>query len=219
MIDESSYPRDDLHSGAIWLPVPLGPGRNQKKPHNFLDIAGFSAYERVRYATGCANLFFRNELSMIATLKRPLMILLICAFCLTATRIAEANVGYVPDHKAIPIIIAVVAVVAVGVYFAVHHGHSLKGCVSSNSGGMQILSEGDRRTYALTGDVSGIQAGDRVRVSGKKKKIEENRQFVVTKLPKDLGPCRPTSTSSRPLPRTFCLPNHILAFCRSRRRG
>ncbi|HEX4019892.1 MAG TPA: hypothetical protein VHX63_02005 [Acidobacteriaceae bacterium] len=127
-------------------------------------------------------------------MKRPLIVLLLCVFCLATAKTAKADVGYTSDGKAAGVIIAIVAVgvlIGVGVYFAVRHGHSLKGCASSGPGGMQILNEGDQQMYALSGDVNGIKTGDRVRVSGKKKKDAGNsRQFVVTKLSKDYGTCK-----------------------------
>jgi hypothetical protein len=137
---------------------------------------------------------------MISTLKRPFVVLFICAFCLTTTKTASGGIGYASNGKTAGVIIALVGVVAligVGVYIAVHHGHSLKGCASQGPGAMQLLNEGDQRTYALAGDVDGIKAGNRVRVSGNKKKASGNsRQFIATKLAKDYGPCKIQSAKS-----------------------
>jgi hypothetical protein len=131
---------------------------------------------------------------MIASLRRPLILLFICAFCLTTTKTASAGLVGASNGKTAGVIIALVgvgALIGVGVYLAVRHGHSLKGCASSGPGGMQLLNEGDKQTYGLTGDVDGIKAGNRVRVSGNKKKSTGNsRQFVATKLSKDYGPCK-----------------------------
>jgi len=79
--------------------------------------------------------------------------------------------------------------IGVGVYFAVHHGHSLKGCASSGTDGLQLLNEGNQQTYLLAGNVDGIKPGDRIGVSGKKSR--PGKKFVVGKLSKDYGPCRP----------------------------
>jgi hypothetical protein len=130
---------------------------------------------------------------MVATLKRSMIVLLACVFCLLATKTANAGVAGASNGKTTGVIIAIVAVgalIGVGVYYAVHHGHSLKGCVSPAAGGMQLLNEGDQRTYTLAGDVNGITAGNRVRVSGKKKAGENRQLFVVAKPAKDFGPCR-----------------------------
>jgi len=137
---------------------------------------------------------FEKEPVMIAWLKRPLIVLFICAFCLTTTKSASAGIAGASNGKTAGVIIALVgvgALIGVGVYFAVHHGHSLKGCASSGPSGMQLLNESDQQTYALAGEVDEIKAGDRVRVSGNKKKpTGGSRQFVATKLAKDYGPCK-----------------------------
>jgi hypothetical protein len=131
---------------------------------------------------------------MNASLKRPLILLVLCVFCFTATKTASAGIAGASDGKTAGVIIALVGVgvlIGVGVYFAVHHGHSLKGCASSGPGGMQLLNESDRQSYALAGDVDRIKTGNRVRVSGNKQKpIGGSRQFVATKLSKDYGPCK-----------------------------
>jgi hypothetical protein len=114
---------------------------------------------------------------MIATLNRPLIILFICAFYLTTTKAANAGIAGASDGKSAGVVIALVGVgvlIGVGVYFAVHHGHSIKGCASSGAGGMQILNESDQRTYELAGDLDGIKAGNRVRISGNEKKLSDN---------------------------------------------
>lgn len=130
---------------------------------------------------------------MIVSLKRSLLIVLVCAFCTLTTKTAKANVGYAPDRKAVPIIVGVVAVGVLIVYFAVHHRHSLKGCTSVGPGGLQIQNEGDRKVYALTDNTGGIKPGNRVRVSGKKIKHSDPRAFDVSKLSKDYGACRTSS--------------------------
>jgi hypothetical protein len=153
--------------------------------------------KRTRPVTAISTAFpnlFEKEPVVIATLKRPLSILFIFAFCLTTPKTARAGIVGASNGKTAGVIIALVgvgALIGVGVYFAVHHGHSLKGCASPGPGGMQLLNEGDQQTYALAGDVDGIKAGNRVRVSGNKKKVTGNsRQFVATKLSKDYGPCK-----------------------------
>jgi hypothetical protein len=88
-------------------------------------------------------------------------------------------------------LVAVGAGVGLGIYFAVHHGHTLTGCAASTPDGVELVTEGDRQTYSLIGDVAGIKAGDRVRVSGKKKKDGgSSRRFLVEKPAKDFGACK-----------------------------
>jgi hypothetical protein len=89
------------------------------------------------------------------------------------------------------------AAIGIGVFYAVHHGHSLTGCTVSGSSGIELLSEGDRATWALVGEVNDIKPGERIHVSGKKEKKDsaDKRQFLVEKVSKDFGPCdgsRPT---------------------------
>jgi hypothetical protein len=136
----------------------------------------------------------------VSLLPKPILpILLLCVLCLATTRTASADIGNVGDAKATGVIFAIVgvgALIGVAIYYAVHHGHSLRGCASSRPDGIQILNEGDRQTYLLGGDVNGIKPGDRVRVSGDKQKNGgSNRQFFVKKLSKNYGSCSvPAST-------------------------
>jgi hypothetical protein len=125
--------------------------------------------------------------------KSLLPILLLCALCLTTTRTARADIGNVGDAKATGVIFAIVgvgALIGLGVYYAVHHGHSLRGCASSRPDGIQLLNESDQKTYLLGGNVNGVKPGDRVRVSGDKQKNGGGgRQFFVKKLTKNYGSC------------------------------
>jgi hypothetical protein len=83
------------------------------------------------------------------------------------------------------------AVLGIGIFYAVHHGHSLNGCAVSSPGGLELQNRGDQQTYALIGEVSAIKPGDRIRVSGKKEKKNSGvpQQFLVEKLNKDYGSC------------------------------
>lgn len=119
----------------------------------------------------------------------------ICAMLLTAaTRPARAN--SIPTSSDVAWIGVAVAAIGAGIgiaiYVAVHHNHTLTGCASSAANGLQLQNEGDRQTYALIGEVSGIKSGDRIRVNGKKEKANAgvSRQFLVEKLGKDYGACR-----------------------------
>lgn len=95
-------------------------------------------------------------------------------------------------------ILAVGAAIGVGIYFAVRHSPSLTGCAVAAPGGLQLQNESDRQTYALIGDIAAIHPGDRVRVSGKRKKKDPavpDRQFLVEHFAKKLGPCRVPATT------------------------
>jgi len=73
---------------------------------------------------------------------------------------------------------------------------SLHGCVSSAPNSITLLNEGDRQTYDLIGDTAAIKIGDRVKVSGKKKKdTAGKRYFLVGKLSKNYGACKVSPTT------------------------
>jgi hypothetical protein len=75
---------------------------------------------------------------------------------------------------------------------------TLHGCVSSAPNSTILLNEGDRQTYDLIGDMTAFKTGERVKVSGKKKKdTSGKRYFLVGKLSKNYGACK---VSSAPAP-------------------
>jgi hypothetical protein len=92
-------------------------------------------------------------------------------------------------------IAAVGAGIGVGVYYAVRHNRSLKGCTTSGPNGLQLLNQGDQQTYGLIGEVADIQSGERVRISGKKEKREAGVPpiFLVERVNKRYGSCAATS--------------------------
>jgi hypothetical protein len=127
-------------------------------------------------------------------------IVTICAVLATATASTTAQssspIGGVTKSDVVWIGVAVGVIgagIGIGVYYAVHHGHSLNGCAVSGASGLELQSQGDQHTYALVGEVAGIKPGERVRVSGKKQKKSAGapQQFVVEKLAKDYGSCTP----------------------------
>jgi hypothetical protein len=132
--------------------------------------------------------------------------LAVCGLLAAATLTASAQSGSCciggvsrDDAKAIGIgVIGGVAAVGVGVYFAVHHGHSLRGCAVSGPSGLQLQNRGDQQTWALAGEVAQIKPGEQVRVSGRKQKKTAGNppQFLVDKLTKDYGSC--TAESATP---------------------
>jgi hypothetical protein len=130
---------------------------------------------------------------LFAALKRPVTLLLLLVLCLSIPQSAQANVGYVSDGKAAGVIIAVVVVgvlIGAGVYFAVHHAHTLRGCVTSGPDGVRLVHEGDGQLYRLIGAVQGIKAGERVRLAGRKvESASPTRQFAVARVTRDEGPC------------------------------
>ena len=85
---------------------------------------------------------------------------------------------------------AVGAAIGVDVYFAGRHNHSLTGCAGTGPDGLQLVSEGDKQSYSLVGDLAGVTPGDRVRVSGKRKKQGTSQTFLVEKVSRDFGACK-----------------------------
>ena len=85
------------------------------------------------------------------------------------------------------------AAIGIGLYYAFHHSHSLKGCAVSGPNGLELQTESDQQTFQLLGVTADVKAGDRVKVIGKIKKNGKadtsNRSFLVEKLAKDYGAC------------------------------
>ncbi|MGO9340613.1 MAG: hypothetical protein ACLPY1_24330 [Terracidiphilus sp.] len=133
-------------------------------------------------------------------LSRPIAVLLICGFLIAVDAHAKptshaAFDGLGTDSKTtlvVATLVAVVAVIGVAVYFAVHHAHTVKGCVAGDGAGLELQTE-DSRSFVLLGATTGIKAGDRVKVTGARKKkvngVSDRASFVVDKLDKDYGVC------------------------------
>ena len=83
------------------------------------------------------------------------------------------------------------AAIGIGVYYAARHHRNLTGCASSGPDGLQLENEGDRKTYALSGDLAAVKPGDRIRVRGEKEKGGGGVQpFLVEKVSRDFGACK-----------------------------
>jgi hypothetical protein len=119
----------------------------------------------------------------------------VCASLVTATLPARAQgCGRDCGGEIVGIGIGIAAggpALGIGVFYAIHHGHSINGCALSGPDGLELQNRGDQQTYALIGQVADIKPGDRVRVSGKKekKKAGAPQQFLVEKLSRDFGAC------------------------------
>jgi hypothetical protein len=66
------------------------------------------------------------------------------------------------------------------------------GCAAGGGNGLDLLTE-DGRSFVLLGATTGIKAGQRVKVTGARKKrvngVTDKQSFVVDKLDKDYGAC------------------------------
>lgn len=105
------------------------------------------------------------------------------------------------DAEGVLIIIAATAAaaaIAIGVTVStVQHKRKkivITGCVISGEKGMKVIGEEDKKTYVLSGDTSGIKAGDRMKLEGnrvKAKSPEKSRVWETKHVIKDLGVCQP----------------------------
>ena len=120
----------------------------------------------------------------------------VCALLVTAaTKPAVANsIPTKTDVVWIGIAVgAIGAGIGIGVYYAVHHNHSLTGCAVSEANGLALENKGEQQKYLLVGAVDAIKPGERIRVSGKRvKKGGPTPQFFVDHLSKDFGRCPAT---------------------------
>jgi hypothetical protein len=82
------------------------------------------------------------------------------------------------------------AVTGVVLYLALHKTY-ITGCTQSANDASSMTDEQDKRNYTLVNEGSGLKAGERVKLQGKKKKDKQgNRSFRVTKIKHDYGPCQ-----------------------------
>jgi len=132
--------------------------------------------------------------------SRCIAALLVCVLLFPASAQAQVRShaaldGLGTTSKATLIVatlVAAVALVGVGVYFAVRHGHTVRGCVADRPNGLELQMEGNQ-SLGLLGATTGIRSGDRVKVTGSRKKkvngVSDRPSFVIDKLDKDYGPC------------------------------
>jgi len=92
--------------------------------------------------------------------------------------------------------VGVGAAIAVGtiVIVEVHKSHhTLEGCVLAGPDGVELLNNGDHKTYALSGLTADVKVGDMVKVQGNKGRNQKTgagyRDFAVTKIRRDFGLC------------------------------
>ena len=136
--------------------------------------------------------------------SKSISTLLVLAFALALAKPSRAQEQCLPCGRigpaAGPIIAAIVATAAAVVVVTVVVIHestknrTIIGCVNSGSNGMTLTNERDNKIYMLSGDTTGIEAGKRMRLQGKKVKAKSTDQAFVWKekrVIKDLGLCQP----------------------------
>jgi hypothetical protein len=100
----------------------------------------------------------------------------------------------IPTGTQVVLIFVAVGVVGAGVgitiYHFAHKAPSLTGCTVASAAGLSLVTESDRKTFALIGDTAGLKAGERVRVTGKRGKQDPaGTTFLVEKVGKNFGTC------------------------------
>ena len=125
----------------------------------------------------------------MAILRRSVALALLCLLVALTAKPSKADEL---KNKAIEagVAIGVVgAAIGVGVVLLVKHKPTRTGCVAAgDNGGLSFKDESDGKSYILRGDIAGITAGRRVRVSGKQAR-HNPAEFDVVKLKKTIGAC------------------------------
>jgi hypothetical protein len=111
--------------------------------------------------------------------------------------IQSSSGGFGPSGAQVTAAAIGVGAVVVGTVVLIHVQHShhnVKGCVFSDQNGLQVQTQGDVKTYALTGETASIKVGDLVQFHGSKIKKAKgsagNQTFTVEKISRDYGPCK-----------------------------
>lgn len=124
---------------------------------------------------------------MRKSLRRGL-VLLLCLLVLSNAKPARADGLKNIATEVIISIVAVTAVLTVGIVLLVRHHPALKGCAATGPEGMEV-TEASGQTFKLTGDVETIKPGDRVRLTGKKQKPSAGSSRFIVEGVKDYGAC------------------------------
>jgi len=89
-------------------------------------------------------------------------------------------------------IVAGAAVITVVAILEVRHHNSIAGCTVTSANGLDLQTE-NGRNLVLLGATAGIKAGERIKVTGSRKKkvdgITDRESFIVSKVAKDYGSC------------------------------
>ena len=139
---------------------------------------------------------------MQAAGRRIIAAFVVCALLSFATEAGNAQprrqaalTGLGPNSKTtliVAVLVTTVGLIGVGVYLGIRQGHTAKGCVANGPNGLELQMQ-DNKTYLLLGNAIDIKPGQRVKLTGSKKKklagLSEMPSFVVEKLNKDYGAC------------------------------
>jgi hypothetical protein len=144
---------------------------------------------------------YEKSLRMKPPIRHRFVVLLFCASLLLLS--AKPAAASIPTQGQVVLIFvgvaAIGAVIGVGIYYAARHNGagSLTGCAIASDTGLSLQHEGDPFTYTLLGDTAAVKPGERIRISGKKRKAypSGNHEFLVDKISKVYGPCKALPTT------------------------
>jgi hypothetical protein len=103
---------------------------------------------------------------------------------------------FISGGTIVGVVIGTAAVVAVVVVVVVHYSkkRAITGCVVSGQSGMTLTDEKDKQIYTLSGDMTDIKPGDRMKLKGKKvkpKAPDKTRVWEARQVSKNYGACSP----------------------------
>ena len=126
-----------------------------------------------------------------------------CALLVVVLTVGTAKPARAVNTEKVLIIIAATAAaaaIAIGVTVSlVQHKRQkivITGCVIPGDKGMKVTDEEDKKTYILSGDTSGIKAGDRMKLVGKRAKAknpDKSRVWETKQVIENFGVCQPKS--------------------------
>ena len=103
---------------------------------------------------------------------------------------AQTGFGGIPSGAQVAGATVGVAAVTVLVLYVALHKPSITGCVQSADGTISLMDKQNNLKYTLVNTNAEIKSGERVKISGKKKKDKDGHlSFRVKKVKKDYGPC------------------------------
>lgn len=102
----------------------------------------------------------------------------------------------VSNGTIVGVIVGVAAGVAVIAIVAIHYSkkRTITGCVKSEGNGLSVTDEKDKQVYALSGETTGVKAGDRMKLQGKKVKSRDSNkplEWETRNVARDFGVCQP----------------------------
>jgi hypothetical protein len=140
---------------------------------------------------------------MTKCLSAILILALVLFLCVPAG--AQAPVGTIPppphfggvsNGEIIGIVVGVVAPVVIVAIVWFHHSsksRTITGCVVAAQNSLTVANEKDQRVYALSGNIAGVNPGERMRLQGHKIDPSSGSPlgWEVSQIQKDYGACQP----------------------------